>query len=175
MDHPSSSHHADDAAPRVSLIAAVTRNGVIGRDGDLVWRIPADLAHFKRVTMGHPIVMGRRTWESIGRPLPGRRNLVVTRNAGYLAPGAETADSLATALRLCADSPEVFVVGGAEIYRQALPLAERLWLTEIHADAEGDARFPDWDPARFLLASREAHPAAGGLPAYDFALYERRH
>lgn len=161
--------------PRVVLIAAVARNGVIGRGGDLIWRIPADLAHFKRVTMGHPIVMGRKTWESIGRPLPGRRNLVVTRNADYVAPGAEVVGSLREALRVCADVPELFVVGGAEIYREALPVADRLWLTEIHAEAPGDARFPDWDPARFLLASREPHGAESGLPPYDFALYERRH
>ncbi len=108
-------------SPRVSIIVARARNGVIGKDNAMPWKIPGEQAYFKRITMGHPIVMGRRTWESIGRPLPGRRNIVVTRNAAYTAPGAEVAGSLGAALALCAGAAEVFVIGGAELYRLALP------------------------------------------------------
>jgi dihydrofolate reductase len=159
---------------RVSLIAAVASNGVIGRDNALIWHIPADLAHFKKITHGHPIIMGRRTWESIGRALPGRRNIVITRRQAWQADGAETAASLAEALALCAEAPEVFVIGGAQVYADALPLAHRLWLTEIDAQPDGHVRFPDWPREDFEQVSREHHEAREGLPAYDFALYERR-
>ncbi len=159
---------------RISLIAAVARNAVIGRDNALIWHIPADLAHFKKITHGHPIVMGRNTWESIGRPLPGRRNIVITRQQRYAAAGAETAASLAQALELCAEAPEVFVIGGAQVYAEALPLAHRLWLTEIDAAPAGHVRFPDWPREAFEQVSREHHEAQGSLPAYDFVLYERR-
>ncbi len=159
---------------RVSLIAAVASNGVIGRDNALIWHIPADLAHFKKITHGHPIVMGRRTWESIGRPLPGRRNIVVTRQEAWQADGAEAAASLAEALGLCAEAPEVFVIGGAQVYAEALPLAHRLWLTEIDAQPEGHVHFPDWPRQDFEQLSREHHAAQGALPAFDFVLYERR-
>ena len=110
---------------KIALIVAAARNGVIGGGNKMLWRVPEDFAHFKRTTMGHPIVMGRKTWESIGRPLPGRRNVVVTRNADYRAEGA------------------VFVIGGGEIYRQALPSADVVWLTKIDADFEGDTTFPE--------------------------------
>ncbi len=159
---------------RVSLIAAVARNRVIGRDNALVWHIPADLAHFKKITHGHPIVMGRKTWESIGRPLPGRRNLVLTRQEAWSAQGAEPVASLQEALRLCVEAPEVFVIGGAQIYEQALPLAQRLWLTEIDAEAQGNALFPKWPRESFEQISREHHQAQPGIPAFDFVLYERR-
>ncbi len=164
---------AKQALPRVAVIAAVAGNGVIGRGNGLIWHLPADLAHFKRVTLGHPILMGRKTWESIGRPLPGRRNIVISRDPGYIARGAESAGSLQQALALCTDVPEVFVVGGAQIYAEALPLAQQLWLTEIHAEPQGDARFPAWNRADFIEASRDPHPAQGDLPAFDFVLYER--
>jgi len=157
--------------PRVTLIVARARNGVIGRDGRLPWRIAGELAHFKRTTMGHPILMGRKTWESIGRPLPGRRNVVVTRNAHYVAAGAEIAPSLAQALALCADSDEVFVIGGAELYAQALPLAARAIVTEIDADFDGDRHFPALDPANWREVAREA---GTGPPAHDFVTYQRR-
>ncbi len=162
------------SATRISLIAALARNRVIGRDNTLIWHIPADLAHFKKLTHGHPIVMGRRTWDSIGRALPGRRNIVITRQQAWQADGAEPAASLQEALRMCAEAPEVFVIGGARVYEAALPLAHRLWLTEIDASPDGDARFPDWPRERFLQVQREHHAAADGLPAYDFVLYERR-
>ncbi len=159
---------------RVSLIAALARNRVIGRDNSLVWHIPADLAHFKKITHGHPVVMGRKTWDSIGRPLPGRRNLVVTRQEAWNAQGAEPVASLQEALSLCVEAPEVFVIGGAQIYEQALPLAHRLWLTEIDAEPQGDAWFPAWPRDRFEQISREHHEAQAGIPAFDFVLYERR-
>ncbi len=159
---------------RISLIAAVARNAVIGRDNALIWHIPADLAHFKKITHGHPILMGRNTWESIGRALPGRRNIVITRQERYAAPGAETAASLTQALELCAEAPEVFVIGGAQVYAEALPLAQRLWLTEIDAATDGHVRFPDWPREAFEQVSREHHDAQGKLPAFDFVLYERR-
>jgi dihydrofolate reductase len=162
------------ALPRVAIIAAVARNGVIGHGNALIWHLPADLAHFKRVTLGHPILMGRKTWEAIGRPLPGRRNVIISRDPAYVARGAEVAGSLHAALQLCTDAPEVFVVGGGEIYAEALPLAQQLWLTEIHADAQGDTHFPPWDRSAFVQASRDPHEATGDLPAFDFALYERK-
>lgn len=162
------------SSTRVSLIAAVASNGVIGRDNALIWHIPADLAHFKKITHGHPILMGRRTWDSIGRALPGRRNIVITRRQGWEAPGAEVVASLPEALRLCAEAPDVFVIGGAQIYEQALPLAHRLWLTEIDASPQGHVRFPKWPREAFETVSREHHAAQPGLPAFDFVLYERR-
>ena len=160
--------------PRVSIIAAVADNGAIGRDNALLWHLPADLAHFKRVTVGHPVIMGRRTWESLGRPLPGRRNLVVSRNASLVAPGAELCGSLPDALHRCADVPEVYVIGGAALFAEALPMAWQLWITEVHASAEADTFFPEWPRADFIEASREPHPAEAGRPGFDVVRYERR-
>ncbi|MFN3567082.1 MAG: dihydrofolate reductase [Burkholderiaceae bacterium] len=161
--------------PRITLIAAVARNGVIGRDGAIPWRIPGDLARFKRITMGHPVIMGRRTWESLGRPLPGRRNIVISRTPGFAPAGAEVFSGLAAALAACADASEVFVIGGTEAYREALPLADRLLLTEIDADIEGDAHFPPFDRGAWREVSREAHPASGECPyGYAYVAYERR-
>lgn len=159
---------------QVILVAARARNGVIGRDNELPWRLRADLAHFKRVTMGHPIVMGRKTWESLGRPLPGRRNMVVTRNAAYVAEGAEVFTSPQAAVA-AANTDAVYVIGGAELYRQLLTSADRLVLTEVDADVDGDAHFPDFDPAQFIEVSREAHRAdADNEHDYAFVEYRRR-
>ncbi|MGD9636913.1 MAG: dihydrofolate reductase [Pirellulales bacterium] len=134
---------------RISLIAAMAENGVIGRGGQLPWRLKADLARFKQLTLGHTLIMGRKTWESIGRPLAGRRMIVVTRQSGYSAQGAEVTNSLEAALEgaRSAGEEEAFVIGGAEIYRQALPLADRLYMTLVLAEVEGDTKFPeiDWD------------------------------
>jgi dihydrofolate reductase len=161
--------------PRITLIVARARNGVIGRDGALPWRLPEDLAFFKRTTMGHPIVMGRRTWQSIGRPLPGRRSIVVSRQAGFVATGAEVVPSLDEALRLCEGSAELFVIGGAQLYADALPRAERLIVTEIDADFDGDTHWPAPDPARWREAAREHLPPAGERRfALDFVTYLRR-
>jgi dihydrofolate reductase len=163
------------SSPRINLIVARSRNGVIGRDGALPWRLPEDLAFFKRTTMGHPIVMGRRTWESIGRPLPGRRNIVVSRRADYTAAGAEVAPSLDEALRLCAGSAELFVIGGAQLYAEALARADRLIVTEIDADFDGDTRWPAPDPAQWREAAREHLPPAGERQfGLDFVIYQRR-
>jgi len=159
--------------PHVWLVAAVAANGVIGAGGGLPWRLPEDLAHFKRLTHGHPVIMGRRTWESLGRALPGRENIVVTRTPGYAASGASVAASLEAALALCAGEPLAFVIGGAELYARALPLADGLVLTEIQRHYEGDTRFPDFDRAQWREAQREPHTSAEGL-RFDFVRYERR-
>lgn len=151
--------------PGLALVAAVARNGVIGRGGDLVWREPSDQRHFRETTMGHAVLMGRKTWESLParfRPLPGRRNLVLTRAPGYVAEGAEVFGGLAEALaRVDAGTP-VFVIGGGEIYAEALPSAGRLVLTEIDADLEGDVHFPAFDRGAWREVSRQAHTAADG-------------
>ena len=144
----------------VTLIAAVAENRIIGREGDLPWRLPDDLRRFKRVTTGHVVIMGRRTWEAGGgRPLPGRRNVVVTRQSGYAADGAEVVRSLEAAFDLAAGEARVYVLGGGEIYAQALPRADELDLTIVHAEPEGDARFPEWDPADWTETWSERHEA----------------
>ncbi|MBN8775986.1 dihydrofolate reductase [Thiomonas arsenitoxydans] len=156
------------------LIAAVARNGMIGKDGGMPWHLPADLQHFKRLTLGHPILMGRRTWDSLGRPLPGRRNIVISRQPGWQAAGAEHAESLPAALQRVSDDVSndalAFVIGGAQLYAQALPLVDRLELTEIDYDFDGDTRFPDWDRSRFTETARESHLAPEGW-AYHFVTY----
>lgn len=153
---------------RVTLIAALGRNGVIGADGTMPWHLPEDLRHFKATTMGHPLVMGRRTFDSIGRPLPGRRTIVITRNPQWHHAGVESAHSFAEALALAGPSDEVFVAGGGEIYAQALPYAHRLVLTEVDAEPEGDTHFPDWDRADWSESVRESHDG------FAFVTYERR-
>ncbi len=145
--------------PVLSIIVAVARNGVIGRENRLPWRLPADLLHFKQVTMGKPMIMGRRTWESLPGLLPGRRHIVLSRDPGYRAEGAEVATSLEQALALAGEVDEVMIIGGARLYEQALPLAQRLYLTEIDADIEGDAHFPPFDSVLWREVSREWRPA----------------
>lgn len=141
---------------KLSIIVAVARNGVIGRGNALPWHLPADLKHFKTVTMGKPVIMGRKTYESIGRPLPGRRNLVVTRNAGFSAPGCEVLSSLDAALAECVTSEEVFVIGGAQLYADALAKADRLYVTRVVADIEGDTFFPPFDAAQWRIVESVA-------------------
>lgn len=161
-------------AATVTLIAARARNGAIGRNNQMPWKIPGEQAYFKRMTIGHPIVMGRKTWESIGRALPGRRNIVVTRNADYVAPGAEIAASLDDALASAADADQVFVIGGAQLYAEALLRANRVLLTEIDADFEGDTFLPALDRSQWREISREHHPAVGDRTfEYSFVVYER--
>jgi dihydrofolate reductase len=158
------------------LIAAVARNGAIGLGSGLIFKEPADQQHFRAATLGCPVVMGRKTWETLPvrfRPLPGRRNVVVSRNADFVAPGAEVADSLPAALALLPDAPRVFVIGGAQIYAQALPLATELLLTEVDADLAGDVYFPDWDRAGFDETERRSAVTASGL-GYHFVTYRRR-
>jgi dihydrofolate reductase len=144
---------------KLVIIAALADNGVIGRAGALPWHLPDDLRRFKSLTMGRPILMGRRTFESIGRPLPGRRNLVLSRTAASLPPGIEHVDSLAAALALCSAAGELCVIGGAELYREALPLATHLELTRVHAAIEGDVRFPPFDAAQWRETSCVEHGA----------------
>ncbi len=148
------------------LLAAVARNGVIGGNNDLPWRLPEDMRFVRDTTMGHPVIMGRRTWQSLPervRPLPGRRNIVVTRDAGFVAPGAEVASSLDAALALVQDAPRAFVLGGAQLYAQALPQADRLLLTEIDRDFDGDTRFPDWPRDRFVATRFTEHDSGQGF------------
>lgn len=159
-------------APRISLIAAVARNGVIGRDNGLPWHLPEDLKHFRTLTTGHPVVMGRKTYESIGRPLPGRRNMVITRDAQFRAEGCERFPSLEQALEACAGTTdEVFIIGGAQLYAHALEAAHRLYLTEIDQDVPGDICFPSFD--RRQWRERERRPCAAGVLPFAFVVYER--
>ena len=160
----------------VSLVAAVARGGVIGRDGGIPWRLPEDMAHFRELTMGHPVVMGRRTWESLPdqfRPLPGRGNVVVTRNPDWSAQGADRVGSLEEALDLLESAPRVFVIGGGEIYAAALPYADELLLTEIDADFDGDTFLPVPSPDVWMETDREVHAPAGGR-AFSFAFVDYR-
>lgn len=145
--------------PALTLIAAVARNGVIGRDNGLPWHLPADLQFFKQTTMGKPLLMGRRTWQSIGRPLPGRQMIVLSRDATYRAAGCPVAHSLEQALAIARPAPELMVIGGTALFEQTLPIAARMYLTRIEADVAGDTWFPRWDPTEWQLAWEEAHPA----------------
>ena len=159
---------------RLHLIYARAANGVIGKQGALPWHLPEDLAHFKRTTLGCPVIMGRKTWDSLPpkfRPLPGRTNVVITRQSGWQAEGTTTADSLQTAMELCGTQADVWVIGGAQIYAQALPLASTVEVTEIEMEVEGDAYAPelgtDWTSSR-----RESHVSANGI-AFHFVTYIR--
>ena len=159
-------------APLISLIAAVARDGTIGAGNTIPWHIRGEQKYFREVTTGHPVIMGRKTHESIGRPLPGRRNIVVTRNADYRAEGCEVFRSLDCALTACRGTDEIFIIGGGELYRESLPRADRLYLTEIHADFAGDTRFPEYDRTRWKAISRERHQSDHGW-AYEYAVYQR--
>ena len=165
--------------PRVTLIVARARNGVIGSRNALPWRLPEDLRYFKATTFGHPVIIGRKTFDSIGKPLPGRRNIVVTRDAGWQQDGCERAGSVAGALELAAGSAggemgggEIFVAGGAEIYRQAMAQADRLLVTEVDLAPEGDVYFPDIDSAQWRISASQEHRSATGL-AYQLVEYVR--
>lgn len=163
-----------DPAPRPTLVlvAAVARDGGLGRGGELLFRISEDLRRFKALTLGHPVVMGRKTWQSIGRPLPGRRNLVMSRDPSFVAAGAEVVPSLDAALAATADAPMVFVIGGASLYADALPLADTLELTEIDSALPADTWFPAWDRAGWTRTASDARRTADGI-AYRFVRYDR--
>lgn len=166
--------NAPASLPEIILIAALARNGTIGRDNALPWRLRADLIHFRNLTLGNPVLMGRKTWDSLGKPLPGRRNLVLTRQPGDAPQGAEAFASVDEALNAVAGAERLFVIGGAEIYRALLPRADALFLTEIAVEIAGDARFPAFDRARFRETSRASHPAdAENDYAFDFVEYRR--
>lgn len=152
---------------RISLIAAVARNGVIGANATMPWHLPEDFAYFKRTTMGHPMVMGRLTFDSIGRVLPGRRTIVITRQPAWHHADVETAHSLAEALALAGPADEVFVVGGGQVYADAMPFAHRLLITEVDQEPEGDVYFPPIDPARWRETSREERDG------FAWVVYER--
>jgi dihydrofolate reductase len=157
----------------LSLIAAVARHNAIGKDNGLLVKLREDLQHFKRTTLGHPIVMGRKTWDSIGRPLPGRRNIVVTRQSGWKADGVESAASLDHALALLACTDRAYVIGGAQLYALAMPLADELVLTEIDAEFDADIFFPAWERSAFDEVARDAHTTDQGLH-YSFVTYRKK-
>ena len=157
------------------LILARATNGVIGHQNQIPWQLPEDMAHFRQLTMGHPVIMGRKTWDSLPaavRPLPGRRNIVITRQADWQAEGAEVVHSLEQALAACANSAQAWVMGGAEIYRQALPLAQQVVVTEIDADFAGDAFAPELDAAWQAQEASAWQTSSSGLP-YRFMTYAR--
>lgn len=161
--------------PLVSAIVAAAENNAIGKDNQLLWHLPNDLRFFKRTTTGHPVIMGRKTYESVGKPLPNRRNIIITRQAGYAVEGAEVVHSLTEALEGCSGEAEVFVVGGAEIYDQALPVIDRIYLTRVHAVLSADSFFPELDEREWLLVSAENHPVDNRHAySYTFRIYERR-
>ena len=157
--------------PRIYVIAAVARNGIIGARGKLPWHLPEDLRHFKKLTLGHPVIMGRRTWDSLPNALPGRENIVVTRSANRDMPGASVANSLEAAIALCAGEPVAFVIGGAGIFAETLPIADGIVLTEIERDYEGDVYFPSWEKSAWKETQREKHTSSEGVP-FSFVLYE---
>lgn len=159
--------------PDIVLILARADNGVIGRDGDLPWRLPADLRHFKALTAGHPMLMGRKTFDSLPGLLPGRRHIVLTRDLEWMGEGAEVAHDVDAAIAL-ADAPVLMVIGGAEIYRLFLDRADRIELTEVHVDAEGDAHIAYPDQADWRETARADHPAQDGRPAYSFVTFGRK-
>lgn len=164
---------------KVSLVVAMAENRVIGRDGGLPWHIPGDLKLFRKTTMGKPIVMGRKTWESLGRPLPGRPNIVITRDKNYSAEGADVTKDLESALALAAEKggelgvDQTMVIGGAEIYRLAMPVANRLYLTEVALSPDGDAWFPAFDSSEWEETSRTPFVPENDSPAYTLVIYDR--
>lgn len=164
--------------PDITLVVARARNGVIGNAGALPWQLPADLRHFKAITIGKPVVMGRKTFESIGRPLPGRHNIVLTRQPGWQAPGVSVAANLTDAMVAAGMDPrprgDVMIIGGAEIYALALPVATRVELTEVDAEPVGDTVLPAFDAHAWREVARNPHAAADGRPAFAFVTLQRR-
>lgn len=157
--------------PHIKCVVAYSKNRVIGRDNTLPWRLPSDLAHFKKVTMGQPIIMGRKTWESLGRPLPGRRNIVVSRNASYEAPGAEVFSSVQQAIQACHNEPSVCIIGGAQIFNDALPFIDEIIATEIMAEIDGDVFFPELSASEWRETNRQPRVEENGY-AYEIATYQ---
>ncbi|WP_107928434.1 dihydrofolate reductase [Neisseria animaloris] len=158
---------------KITLIAACADNGCIGIDNTMPWHLPEDFAFFRTYTSGKPVVMGRKTWESLPKkPLPNRRNIVITRQTGYVAEGAKTVSGLQEALDLCPEAEEIIIMGGAQIYTQALPQATDLRITEVHLNVEGDAFFPTFNRAEWQETARKSHTAANGI-RYSFVHYQR--
>lgn len=163
------------AMQKLTLVVAIAKNRIIGRDNQLPWHLPEDLQHFKAVTLGHPVIMGRKTWESLPprfRPLPGRRNIVVTRQSDYVAEGAEIVGSIPAALERVSAEDTACVIGGAEIFAATLPLAHTLEITEVDLEPEGDTRFPALSATEWRESAREAHVATSGI-GYAFVTYQR--
>lgn len=164
----------------IAIIVAISRNGVIGRDNAMPWHLPGEQKYFKACTLGKPVVMGRKTYESIGRPLPERPNIVVTRDENFRREGVRVVRSLDTALQLADGiarrdgAAEIMVIGGGDIYTQTLPLAQHLYLTLVHADIDGDAYFPEWDESEWETERREEVAASAEAPAYSLILYRRK-
>jgi dihydrofolate reductase len=159
--------------PKLILIVAMARNRVIGKDGDLPWRLPEDLKRFRSLTMGHPIIMGRKTYDSIGRALPGRRNIVISRQQDLRIDGVETTSSLAAALEMTTEADKVFVIGGQQIYLAALPVADRIELTQIDKDFDGDVLFPEISPAQWQQSGEQPGQESGNGFEYRFITLER--
>ena len=160
---------------KLSIIVAMSTNHIIGNENNLPWRLSSDLMHFKKITMGKPIVMGRKTHESIGRPLPGRDNIIITRNLYYEADGCAVVHSTEEVEKLCQQHDEIMIMGGAEIYRYFLPLAERLYVTEVHAEVEGDTVFPEFDPDEWIEVRREDLKAdEKNQYDYSFVVFDRK-
>ena len=169
------------AAPRIVLIVAVAENGVIGRDNGMPWRLPGDLRHFKKTTLGKPVIMGRRTFESIGKPLPGRPNIVLTRDTSFRSEGVQVARNIDEAMSLAEreamklNAEEIAVIGGGEVYAQALPRAARIYLTEVHGTPDGTAHFPKLDRSEWTETSRDGpHRGADDTYSHSFVILERR-
>lgn len=161
----------------ISLIVAMSENRIIGANGDLPWHLPADLKFFKATTLGKPIIMGRKTFDSIGRPLPGRKNIVITRNANWHHDGVDVAATMDDAIALAGDTAEadeIMVTGGAQIYVQAMPQVDRMYITEVAVVVDGDTYFPEFSPDEWTEVSRKHHAADEGQPAYAFVVYERQ-
>jgi len=159
---------------RLAIIVAMSRNRVIGANGRIPWHLPDELRLFKRLTLGHHIIMGRRTWESIGRPLPGRHAVIVSRQPGYCVPGAVVAPSFEAAVDACGPDDRIFVIGGSELFQLAMPVAGRLYLTTVDAEFAGDTLMPEFDPADWREIESQSHPIDARHPcAYHHAVYER--
>ena len=158
---------------RLTIVAAVASNLALGKNNQLLWHLPADLQFFKKTTLNHPIIMGRKTWDSLGRPLPGRRNIVISRDGSKAAQGAEFVTSLAEALKRLSPNEHAYIIGGAQIYQQALPLVDHVVATEVKAVVEGDAFFAALDTSQWKEVSRVSQPPENGL-AYDIVQYDRR-
>lgn len=159
----------------VSAVVAISSNHAIGKNNELLWHLPADLKHFKQITSGHTVIMGRKTYDSIGRPLPNRRNIIITRKTDLQIPGVEVTNSVDEALQLCAQEAEVFIIGGAEIYKSALPLTNRIYLTTVQATYDADAYFPEIDRNEWAETEIEAHaPDEKNKLAYTFSTLSRK-
>jgi dihydrofolate reductase len=160
---------------KISIVVAISENNAIGKDNQLLWHLPADLKHFKEITTGHPILMGRKTYDSIGRPLPNRRNIIITRQTDLNIPGTEVVNSMEEAISLCANEEEVFIIGGAEIYKSALSFTDRIYLTTVHQEFEADAFFPVLDKNEWLETAQQHHHAdEKNAVAYTFSILERK-